>query len=279
MLFQNEILPWEYSFAVPMFFYWAIIFIYTVILIDSKMLNQKASLAIYIGTIIFGGIILGGFPNAVMPIHQILVFIAGKGVIESLLPLIIILVALLGISLVAGRIFCGFACPLGAIQELFSKISFKSTVKGQERAKYRIELSHKTPSVIQRIVFFSLILLAVVFAIVPPYDANPLLGLFFYKSPISVTFVPLVAMSIISIASVFIYRPWCRFFCPFGAASAMCSRFSRYKYKRTENCTDCGLCEKICPTQQAAANSKKTECYYCNRCVEICPHDAIKFTD
>ncbi len=33
-----------------------------------------------------------------------------------------------------------------------------------------------------------------------------------------------------------------------------------------------------CPTQEATANSKKTECYYCNRCVDICPVNAIKFS-
>ncbi|MHA2399314.1 MAG: 4Fe-4S binding protein [Promethearchaeota archaeon] len=279
MFYQSEGLPFEYSFAIPMFFYWALISIYTVILIDSKMLNQKASLAIYIVTILFGGIILGGFPNALMPIQQILVIIAGKGIIESLLPLIIILSALLGISLVAGRVFCGFACPLGAIQELLSKISFKSTLQGQKKVKYRLEMSSKTTSIVQRIFFSVVVLLAVFFGFLLLQEFNPLLGSFFYNSPITISIIPLISMILISITSIFVYRPWCRFLCPFGAGSAMCSRFSRYKYKRTEDCTDCGLCEKICPTQQAATTSRKTECYFCNRCIEICPHDAIKFTD
>jgi len=60
--------------------------------------------------------------------------------------------------------------------------------------------------------------------------------------------------------------------------SALTSRLSRNKYERTEACTECGLCEKVCPTQEAFANSKKTECNYCNRCIEICPVDAIKFS-
>ncbi|MHA2247480.1 MAG: 4Fe-4S binding protein [Candidatus Hodarchaeales archaeon] len=31
----------------------------------------------------------------------------------------------------------------------------------------------------------------------------------------------------------------------------------------------------ICPTQKAATDSKKRECYYCNRCIEVCPNNAI----
>ncbi len=78
------------------------------------------------------------------------------------------------------------------------------------------------------------------------------------------------------ITSVFIYRPWCRFLCPFGAVSCFCSNFALTVYVRTEDCTECKLCEKICPTQEAFSDSKKGECYYCNRCVEICPEDAIR---
>jgi len=108
---------------------------------------------------------------------------------------------------------------------------------------------------------------------------NPLSGFSFYKTIYTFTFVvPFIGLVIISIASVFLYRPWCRFLCPFGALSALTSRLTRNKLERTEDCTECGLCEKICPTQEAAANSKKTECYYCNRCVDICPVNAIKLT-
>jgi NAD-dependent dihydropyrimidine dehydrogenase PreA subunit len=53
---------------------------------------------------------------------------------------------------------------------------------------------------------------------------------------------------------------------------------SRIKYHRTDDCTECGLCEKICPTQEAGVGSKKNECYFCNRCIEICPSNAIKFS-
>jgi formate hydrogenlyase subunit 6/NADH:ubiquinone oxidoreductase subunit I len=45
---------------------------------------------------------------------------------------------------------------------------------------------------------------------------------------------------------------------------------------RTGDCTECELCEKVCPTQEAFRDSKKAECYFCGRCVDICPVNAIK---
>lgn len=45
--------------------------------------------------------------------------------------------------------------------------------------------------------------------------------------------------------SSYIYRPWCRILCPFGALVSLTSRFSRYKLRRTESCTNCGSCENI----------------------------------
>ncbi len=279
MLFQIEPLPFEYNFAVPMFFYWVMILVITILLIDIEMLNRKVIIVISVITILYGGVLFGGFPHALMPIQQILIILSGRGLLSSLLPVIIVLSMLLATSLIVERIFCGFACPIGALQELISKINFKSDLKSQEKVKYRIEDSSKLPSRIRRI-FLAILIILAIFGILLLEMINPLTGFFIFRSPFTLTLlIPLVSLIVVSIVSIFIYRPWCRYLCPFGAFSSLCSRISRNKYHRTEDCTDCGLCEKICPTQEASAGSKRNECYFCNRCIEICPNDAIKFSE
>ena len=56
-------------------------------------------------------------------------------------------------SLLSGRIFCGFICPLGALQEIISRFSFKSDLKAQNGAKLSVEVSSQVSS---KIVGFSL---------------------------------------------------------------------------------------------------------------------------
>ncbi|MFX1286809.1 MAG: 4Fe-4S binding protein [Promethearchaeota archaeon] len=88
--------------------------------------------------------------------------------------------------------------------------------------------------------------------------------------------ITILFVLVILISSFFLYRTWCRLFCLFGALSGLIS-FNLARYLRTDKCTDCGLCEKICPSHAAYRDNPKTECYYCNRCVEICPENAIKY--
>ncbi|MFX1286342.1 MAG: 4Fe-4S binding protein [Promethearchaeota archaeon] len=274
---QNEIvLPFDYSFGVPMLVSWIVTFLFCIILIDAELMNKKISFLVYLITIIVGGLLLGGTPNAVMPIQQILTTLSIKAEVGYLLPAIITLCVLLTSSILIGRIFCGFACPLGALQEIISKINFKTDLKAQKKVKYRIEVSSQTPTII-RWIFLGILILFVFWGISLLPVFNPFSGFSFLKTPSEQTLLlPFFGLTIVCIASVFMYRPWCRFLCPFGAGSSFCSQFARSKYQRTEDCTECGLCEEICPTQEAAKESKKSECYYCNRCIEICPHNAIK---
>ncbi|MHA1661137.1 MAG: 4Fe-4S binding protein [Promethearchaeota archaeon] len=264
--------------AIPMFLLWIVICSISIIMINKKKLNKKNSLLIYTLTLVIGGILLGGIPNAVMPIQAILSSIGAGGAILLIMPMIIFLILLLITVFVFGRLFCGFACPLGAIQELASKLKFKANIKEQKSVKYKIDISHKSATIIRWIFFLVLIIFTIIWSISLLQIINPFMGFQVFMNPVfPLLLIPLISLSTIFISSFFIYRPWCRLFCPFGAVSSLVSRFSRGKYVRTDACTDCGLCEQICPTHQAERESKKDECYYCNRCVEICPVKAIKF--
>lgn len=255
---------------------WIVTFLFCIILIDAELMDRKIRNGIYVVTIIWGGIIIGGVPNAVMPIQQFLTTISLRSESSYLLPAIIILIVLLASSLFVGRIFCGFACPLGVLQELISTVNFKSDLKEQNEAKYQIKVVSSFSKKIRWIFLGIVILLALLSIQILPIF-NPFPGFSVLKTPsVTTIIISFIVLIVVCVASIFLYRPWCRFLCPFGAGSCLCGQVTRSKYRRTEDCTDCGLCEKICPTQEAARDSKKGECYYCNRCIDICPHDAIK---
>lgn len=278
-MYQFETLPFIYVYAVPMFIYWLMVCFMVSMLMFSKMMSRKTRLGVYITTILCAGVMLAGYPHAVMPIRRVLVTLGGGAPILDLLSVVSLLVLLVLSSVAMGRLFCGFACPVGALQELLSKINFKSDLEAQKEAKYRIETSSKKANIVRWIFFGVLFLLAGVSSIQLLEIMDPLSGLLIFKPPFFTIaiLIPIISLIVVLITSIFIYRPWCRFFCPFGALSSLCGRYSQSNNHRNEDCNECGLCEKICPTQEAFADSKKGECYYCNRCMDICPQNAIEF--
>jgi polyferredoxin len=277
MISQENILPFEPLYGVPMLMIWIVTYLFVIILIDAKMMSKRGRIGIYLLIIILGGILLGGIPHAVMPLQQLLITLGSGNDLGYLLPAIIILFVLLFTSLLTGRIFCGYICPLGNLQELISLVSFKSDLKAQKENKYGLKVPSDLTNKIRWSFFAILFLTAIIWGFVFLDAINPLSG--FEKFRNLFTFavsLPFIAIIIVGIASVFLYRPWCRFLCPFGSLSCFCSNYASTVLVRTEKCTNCGLCEEICPTQEAFANSKKGECYYCYRCIEACPVDAIK---
>ncbi len=278
MFVQDQTLPFHPQFGVPMTFYWIVLFIVCILLISSKSLSKRVRITIFTISLLLG-IIYGGLPNPVMPIQQTLIALGLHQELLFLLPAWTILSIVLITSFLVGRVFCGYTCPLGTLQELLSIINFKSDIKSQKNTKLRIEVQTKYTTKIRWIFLALLFVLAIGFNLILIREINPFTGFFDLRNLGTFTItLPLIILILLSIASIFLYRPWCRFFCPFGAGSAFLGRFTRDKYIRTEACTDCKLCERICPTQEAFVDSRKGECYYCNRCIDICPHNAIQFS-
>jgi len=257
---------------------WLLVMIASLILLFKKKLSKTAAIIILGIAFIVSGIIFGALPNPVFPLQNMAI---GIGMGESFLVIVRTLnitVALLVTTFLVGRIFCGYACPLGAIQELMSKFQFKSNLKDQKNKKI-VSVNSKVTFYIRIGYFVIFVGAGIVWGLAALHYMNIFLGFQIFKNPgFPLMGIPAILVGIIIITSIFIYRPWCRLFCPFGALADHTSRFSLFKLRRTEDCTDCGLCEKICPTQEAERDASKGECYLCNRCVDICPHAALEFT-
>ncbi|RXE56463.1 4Fe-4S ferredoxin [Methanoculleus taiwanensis] len=166
------------------------------------------------------------------------------------------LLVFIAVTLFCGRIVCGQICPVGAVQELIYLIPVP---------RHGRNLTPRAMSV--RIGIFIVILATGV-----GFSVN-LLGIiglkdFFFLSPTSPGFAVFFAIVLVSVT---VYRPFCRFICPYGVFLAIGAARSRWKIRRTDACIQCGRCERACPVNVATAENSRAECYLCGRCTEVCP--------
>ena len=198
------------------------------------------------------------FPNQI----QMLALGKSKGLGGPVVLVGMGLVIFIVLSFVFGRLFCGYACPIGAVQELAYHLPIR-----------KLQIPTRAFIIGFRAAFLVAIIVG---AIVFSEGVLSRLGLkeFFHWNTAASAFY--VFLGIVIISAV-VYRPFCRLFCPYGAVLSLVSIVSLHKIQRNESCIECGNCEKACPTAEAGAHTLKQECYLCNRCRAVCPAEAIDY--
>jgi ferredoxin-type protein NapH len=197
---------------------------------------------------------------------------------------------LLGLTMVSGRFFCGWICPLGSVLEWLPSLGNRRRKKlSTMRPK---DLSGEPIGKVDRrirfkYVFLIILLLLLIAGINIIWIFDPLVianrtVLFVFLGTIPGLFIALVVLAVIVGP-----RFWCQEMCPLGAAySAVSMVGSRLPasasplalVKDAEACTHCGDCAKACPFEIVeVADSKKTgrlamaDCALCGECVGACP--------
>ena len=174
------------------------------------------------------------------------------------------LILTLGLTFVVGRAVCSYGCPVGAVQELLYEVPTGKNGKNKLILPTKISF------------FIRLGALGLIIGLFLAFG----LGLIQTTAPYQLwgfNFVIPVALIIGAciVASIFVYRPFCRLFCPYGALAALVAKFSKVKPEKGDSCMDCGLCNMKCPTGELSENYG--ECYLCGRCVHTCNVDAVDF--
>ncbi len=186
-------------------------------------------------------------------------------------PMTVILWIFVGVTLLIwGRgTFCGWLCPFGAFQELVSLIA---TRIGLKRRRIRGSTDRKLKGIKY------LVLASVIGTIwLAPASTELAVEVEPFKTAISLYFArdwPYVAWAVGLLAlSVFVYRGYCRYICPLGAALAVFNPLRRWGWiARRDACgTPCQTCRHRCEYQSIAPTGKVaySECFQCLDCVAI----------
>lgn len=188
-----------------------------------------------------------------------------------------IFLAIILVSLVFGKSFCSWFCPIGFISELvgdFGEKIFKKRLKLPKWLDYPLRsLKYLLLAFLLYSVIFLMSELALQAFLDSPYNIVSDVKMYYFFANISQT--ALIVIAVLFVLSIVIRNFWCRFLCPYGALLGLFSLISPAKIQRnTKSCIDCGLCNKACPSFIKVDNVKTVisdECSTCLSCVDACP--------
>ncbi len=213
-------------------------------------------------------------------------------------------------SLLLGRFFCGWICPLGTILDLITgyikKVAPLKVLKS--RFKYWLLfcllfaalLNVNLTGIVDPI---AILVRAFTFFLYPLFGYSirstwaglyDLLGeyrdygafaynfLRDYILPFRETFYPLAFISLLLFGLIIFLeryerRNWCRNICPLGTLLGLLGRLSLFKRLPARLCADCKACKNVCPTGFDEEILQKEDCIVCMECKLKCAYKRVKF--
>lgn len=190
-----------------------------------------------------------------------------------------IILGVAGVSLVAGRAFCGWMCPLGTMQDYLAgwadRLSGgKDRPRGKKsKARFPLQVPPRVDKWLRYLKYLVLaaVLIASASAVYPPLrDICPARAIFGFDLKEAWLVIVLLAFVL---SSSLVRRFTCKYLCPLGAALAVFNKISPIHINiDQQKCTNCGRCENECPVDIPAIpnNIRSTECIRCLECLETC---------
>ena len=221
---------------------------------------------------------------------------------------------IVGLTLIFGRAWCGWLCPLGTVLDIFN---FKNA-----RSKKPVPETWRKG----KFILLAVILIAALFGnlsllildpitlwvrtlsggVAPALDTaftaaeHFLANLAWLNGPLvwldqlvrpailplepvgaRLVWLPVLILTVIILLNLRAERFWCRYLCPLGGLLGWISRIALVKRQVDSDCSQCGLCHRVCPTgtidPARGYASDPAECTLCMNCLSSCPQGKTSF--
>jgi hypothetical protein len=203
-------------------------------------------------------------------------FLTTGGFVRRIEPsALILLVAVIVLTLVASRGFCGWICPFGSIQEWVGILGRKALRKRfNPSGAWDRALRYLKYGILVGIIALTWHTGSLVFRAYDPFLAFFHLGRNMGEMPWAYA-----ALGVVMAGSLWIERFFCKYACPLGACLGILGRLGITRIHRdTTGCKACNLCQKKCPSHVdflSATTIRDAECNHCMECVVDCPRPHV----
>ncbi|MBI4874854.1 MAG: 4Fe-4S binding protein [Acidobacteria bacterium] len=199
-------------------------------------------------------------------------FLTTGGFIRRIEPSAMILfAALVLLTLLFSRGFCGWICPFGSLQEWLGLLGRKIF-----RKKY-----NPTGAWDRALRYLKYVILAVIIALTWHMgalvfrDYDPFLAFFHLGAGMAELPWAYAILGAVLAASLYIERFFCKYACPLGAVLGVLGKAGLTKVQREpDGCKGCNICQKKCHAHVdflSVTTIRDSECNHCMDCVVDCP--------
>ncbi len=229
--------------------------------------------------LLFPGLFLTVF-NALKDVVTAL--ISGTFALSALSGSLVTLLAVLGVTALWGRFFCGYLCTFGAMQELLA-FAGKKLLPGLKKVPEKADkaLKYMKYGVLFAVVLFVWALQLPVDSTLSPWGVFG--ALLSGNLSVMADAVPTLGFGLllaILILSLFVERAFCRYLCPLGALFTPLSAGRLFRIRRVETaCTGCQGCTRACAmgvTVHEDSCVRSGECIDCMKCLAACHPQALR---
>ena len=199
---------------------------------------------------------------------------------------------LIALTLILGRFFCGWVCPVGTVLDLVRPLAFWQKRRKPSRATRLFPANANSHL---RYYLLIAVALAGLFSLQALGLLDPLVifqrddrrrsSATFSRcdSRHCAAFFSIISLLFVAIVALELWQPrfWCRNLCPLGALISLFSRFSLLNRQVSSACSFCGDCRRACVMnaipRKEPHDTDYSDCTFCLECESACPNTGISF--
>ena len=236
------------------------------------LITPKIRRTFYFVAVAVFGVILGSDPSPMGTVKDAVVLLGTKGIIFP--PRMIALTIFLITVFIANKFICSWGCQFGTLQDAIFRLNRK------EKDTTGIFFQAKLPFVVTNTIRIATFAVLAIVAFAWGFDIIGAVDPFKIYKPSVVAVYGWVFIGAVLLAGLFIYRPWCHLFCPFGLVGWLVEKISVFKiHVDYDTCIACEACAKACPSSVMEAILKRERtipyCFSCATCIGVCPTHSI----